>query len=131
MLTRHDARRFLAAAALTIALPLTTELLRAQTQVERAGTVTPVSAQAPDPNVPLYFEVASVKLNNSGERGGMLRRQPGGRMTATNMPLRQLIAFAYQATPLTLVGGPSWPNDERYDIVAKVEGDPPMLGPGA
>jgi uncharacterized protein (TIGR03435 family) len=77
------------------------------------------------------FEVASVKPNRSGERNGMLRRQPGGRMSATNMPLRQLIMFAYQMTPMTLVGGPSWMNDSRFDIVAKLDGDPPPVPLGS
>jgi uncharacterized protein (TIGR03435 family) len=87
--------------------------------------------QAPDPNVPIAFEVASVKPNTSGQRGGLLRRQPGGRMEATNMPLRQLISFAYQAAPFTLVGGPSWIDGANFDIVAKLEGDPPMIPPGS
>jgi uncharacterized protein (TIGR03435 family) len=129
MATRHMAGRFLAVTALTLSVPLAGELLRAQTQTVAAlpaGSVT-----APDPNVPLYFEVASVKPNNSGERNQFIRRQPGGRMTATNMPLRALITFAYQVTPLTLVGGPGWTNDEHYDIVAKIEGDPPPVPPGA
>src|SRR5262249_50646934 len=71
------------------------------------------------------FEVASVKPNHSGEQAGNVRRQPGGRLTATNMPLRVLITFAYQLTPMTLVGAPSWVNDSRFDIVAKMDGDPP------
>ncbi len=87
--------------------------------------------QPPDPNVPLFFEVASVKPNTSGERNGMLRRNPGGRMNAANMPLRQIIVFAYQPPPFTLVGGPAWINDERYDIAAKLDGDPAPLPPGS
>ena len=87
--------------------------------------------QPPDPNVPIYFEVASVKPNESGDPGGMMRRQPGGRVNATNMPLRQLISFAYQLTPMTLIGGPGWIGDARFDIVAKLEGDPPPIPPGA
>ena len=76
------------------------------------------------------FEVASVKPNRAGEQNGSLRRQPGGRMTATNMPLRQLITFAYQLSPLTLVGGPSWIDESRFDIVARMEGDPPPVPVG-
>jgi uncharacterized protein (TIGR03435 family) len=88
------------------------------------------SAQVPDPNVPLHFEVATVKPNKSNKPGGSMRREPGGRLTATNMPLRQLITFAYQLTPLQLVGGPGWIEAERFDIVAKLEGDPPPVAPG-
>jgi uncharacterized protein (TIGR03435 family) len=84
----------------------------------------------PDPNVPLHFEVATVKPNKSNKPGGSMRREPGGRLTATNMPIRQLITFAYQVTPLQLVGGPGWIEADRFDIVAKLEGDPPPVAPG-
>jgi uncharacterized protein (TIGR03435 family) len=86
--------------------------------------------QAPDPNVPLYFEAASVRPNKSGEQGSTIRRQPGGRLTATNMPLRALITFAYQLQPFQLVGDPSWIRNENFDIVAKMEGDPAPVPPG-
>jgi uncharacterized protein (TIGR03435 family) len=117
--------KFVAGAVLAAGLPLTA-VLRAQ-----APATPPAQSAPPDPNVPIYFEVAAVKPNTSGELGGSIRRQPGGRMTATNMPLRTLITFAYQVTPLTLVGGPSWIGQENFDIVAKVEGDPPPVAPGA
>ena len=129
MLTRRtDSGLF--AAVVAIAMLVVTAIVFAQAPSPQNAQA-PASVQAPDPNVPLYFEVASVKPNNSGERNQLIRRQPGGRMTATNMPLRMLIAFAYQATPLTLVGGPNWTNNEHYDIVAKIDGDPPPLPPGS
>jgi len=70
------------------------------------------------------FEVASVRLNKSGDGNGMLRQMPGGRMTATNMPLRQMITFAYNLAGYQLVGGPGWINANRYDVSAKMEGNP-------
>jgi uncharacterized protein (TIGR03435 family) len=96
----------------------------------------PVSAmrfrlpQTAPPAAAPAFEAASVKANKSGEMGAFVRRQPGGRFTATNMPLRQLIVFAYQIRPFQLEGGPGWLND-RFDIVAKAEGDPPAVMPGS
>jgi uncharacterized protein (TIGR03435 family) len=69
------------------------------------------------------FEVASVKPNTSGDTNGMLRPLPGGRMTAANMPVRQLITFAYQVAGFQLIGGPAWLAD-RYDVVAKMDGNP-------
>jgi uncharacterized protein (TIGR03435 family) len=59
--------------------------------------------------------------------------KPGGRMIATNAPLRLLIQFAYAAHdspylghsdplgPSQVIGGPAWIDSERYDIVAKPE----------
>jgi uncharacterized protein (TIGR03435 family) len=77
------------------------------------------------------FEVATVKANKSGESNGGLQRQPGGRLTATNMPLRPMITYAYQIAGYQLVGGPGWMDGARYDVVAKMEGNPPAVAPGA
>jgi uncharacterized protein (TIGR03435 family) len=77
------------------------------------------------------FEVATVKANKSGESNGGLQRQPGGRLTATNMPLRPMIMYAFQIAGYQLVGGPGWIDGARYDIVAKMEGNPPPVAPGA
>jgi uncharacterized protein (TIGR03435 family) len=77
------------------------------------------------------FEVATVKANRSGESNGGLQRQPGGRMTATNMPLRPMIAYAYQLAGYQLVGGPGWIDSARYDVVAKMDGNPAAVAPGA
>jgi len=98
----------------------------AQTFTAPAGTV-----PAPDPNVPLYFEAASVKPSNPSAQGQGIRRQPGGRFNTINAPLRMLITFAYQIQNYQLVGGPDWIGNERYDIVAKMEGDPPAIVPGS
>ena len=70
------------------------------------------------------FEVASVKPNASGDLRVTVQTSPGGRFTATNAPLRSLIRIAYQLQDFQLAGGPNWPDDERFDIVAKSEGSP-------
>jgi uncharacterized protein (TIGR03435 family) len=89
------------------------------------------SVPAPDPNVPLYFEAASIKPSNPDNPPGQaIRRQPGGRFNTINSPVRMLITFAYQIQGYQLVGGPDWVNSERYDVVAKMEGDPPAVIPG-
>jgi len=77
-----------------------------------------VSAQAPP-----QFEVASVKPNKSGDGRVMIGVQPGGRFTATNVPLRLLIRNAYQLQDFQIVGGPDWVGSDRFDIVAKAEAD--------
>jgi uncharacterized protein (TIGR03435 family) len=53
--------------------------------------------------------------------------QPGGRFTATGVTLRMLIGIAY-GTPQPLpnsqmLGGPKWIESDRFDVVAKAEGD--------
>jgi uncharacterized protein (TIGR03435 family) len=47
---------------------------------------------------------------------------PGGRFTATNATLRQLIRNAYQLQEFQITGGPAWLDRDRFDIVAKAEG---------
>jgi uncharacterized protein (TIGR03435 family) len=74
------------------------------------------------------FEVASIKPNKSGDGRVMISMQPGGRFTATNVPLKFLIRNAYQLQDFQIVGGPDWISSERFDVVAKAEasdqGDP-------
>jgi bla regulator protein blaR1 len=88
------------------------------------------AAQTPAPR-PLgeVFEVASIKLNRDGGPISGLRRLPGGRFEVTNMPLAFLIAFAYQLQPFELQGGPSWMESDRWDVIAKIAGDPPRTAP--
>lgn len=79
------------------------------------------------------FEVASIKRGVSAV-GPMdpvsVSYKPGGRMIATNAPLRLLIQFAYavhdspHSQPLRasqVVGGPAWIDSEGYNIEAKPE----------
>lgn len=65
------------------------------------------------------FEVASVKVNRSGEP---FVRMGGGRgqYQATNVPLRLLIQQAFQLQPFQLIDAPDWTQETRYDITAKM-----------
>ena len=74
------------------------------------------------------FEAASVKPASPDNPPGQgLSRAPGGRFTAVNVPLRFLILYAYQMQAHQLIGAPDWTANERFDIVAKMEGDPPSI----
>ena len=66
------------------------------------------------------FDVASVKPNRSGARGGGAAIRPG-RFDATNLTLRQLIIQAYGIPDSRLVGGDSWTTNERFDVAARTE----------
>ena len=94
------------------------------------GLLAHAAAQTPQRPASPVFEVATVKPNKSGEPFIRFGMQPGGRFTATNVPLRELIRFAYNAQPFQIEGGPGWIDSERFDVTAKAEGDPPPLGPG-
>ena len=69
------------------------------------------------------FEVASVKSNRSGDFRRGMGPEPGGRFGATNVGLRDLIAFAYGVANADaderVIGGPDWITRERFDITAK------------
>ncbi len=69
---------------------------------------------------PRPFDVASVKPN-SGSVNGVSMRTLNGRLTATNVPLFQLIQQAFQVKDFQVSGGPSWLNTDRWDIDAKME----------
>jgi uncharacterized protein (TIGR03435 family) len=86
-----------------------------------AKIATPIArSQAANPR----FDVVSIKPNTSGDTRVTNRVQPGGRYTATNITLRQLIRDAYRVQEFQIVGGPGWINSDRFDIVAKAEGNP-------
>lgn len=80
---------------------------------------------------PTTFEAASVRPNNSGSPDSTFRRQPGGRFNATNVTVRQIITNAHQIQGFQLVALPDWAGVERFDIVAKIAGDPPPMPPGS
>ena len=82
----------------------------------------PAFSQAPTPSA---FEVASVKaVDPKARRGADFRLSPGGRLTASDISLEQLVLQAYGLHRLQLAGGPGWFTTDGFDIVAKAEGNP-------
>jgi uncharacterized protein (TIGR03435 family) len=81
------------------------------------------------PAVSPAFEVASVKMNaaGSGEGAGRGREvitpSPAG-VTMKNVHLKSVVQWAYHLQAIQ-VSGPSWLDDNRYDIVAKAAGETP------
>lgn len=118
---------------------MTTESTRNRsTRARRAGCaaalvgvlLAPAAGQTSQAPPPPAFEVASVKPNKSGEPFIRFGMQPGGRFNAINVPLRELIRFAYNVQPFQIEGGPGWINSDRFDVTAKAEGDVGQVGPG-
>ena len=65
------------------------------------------------------FEVATVK-QNSGETPGSRLGPPGrGAITIVNLPLRNIIVQSFRTQRPMVFGGPSWIDEERFDIVGK------------
>jgi uncharacterized protein (TIGR03435 family) len=76
------------------------------------------------------FEVASITPckpgtpEPPGEHAGMVRfTSPGGRFRASATTLKFLLEWAYDIQPSQHSGGPSWIETDRYDFVAKAEGN--------
>jgi uncharacterized protein (TIGR03435 family) len=69
------------------------------------------------------FEVGTIKRNTSGSEAARVSGQ-AGRVTITNNPLRNIIRNAWGLQGFQIVGGPEWINTDRWDIVAKAEGNP-------
>jgi len=73
------------------------------------------------------FEVASVKPNPATDAQESTSLQPGGGVRMTGFAVIRLIRVAYASdalqTPQQIVGGPGWISSEKFDIVAKAEGD--------
>src|SRR5436305_852478 len=69
------------------------------------------------------FEVASIKPNTSRDLRQELTPSLTGRFTARNVSLRALINFAYDVQPFQIEGGPAWIANDRFDVLARAEGD--------
>jgi uncharacterized protein (TIGR03435 family) len=69
------------------------------------------------------FEVASIKRNNSGSDGAGFNGN-AGTLRITNNPLRNIIRNAWGLQAFQIIGGPDWINTERWDILAKADGNP-------
>ena len=70
------------------------------------------------------LEAASVKSHRGGERTRNTIL-PGGRYSATNVPLAMMIRSAYGLQTFQLVGGPAWLATDGYDVIAKAATDAP------
>jgi uncharacterized protein (TIGR03435 family) len=65
------------------------------------------------------FEVASIKPNRGSSTESNLDSAPGGRLTATNITVRELIRLAFGVKDYLVERAPGWVDGERFDIAAK------------
>lgn len=86
-----------------------------------------------DPSQRRTFEISSIKLNRSGIGPVAVHAEPGGQFNARNVTVRTLIQIAYRLQPSQIIGGPSWLNADRFDVLAKTDGEAagePLMGDG-
>lgn len=87
-----------------------------------------VHAQSQDTDGPA-FEAVTVRPNRSGEARRQIEVLPGGRFTAINMTLWQIVSIVYHGRfrdEIQLTGGTEWVHSDRFDSVAKAEGSPQL-----
>jgi uncharacterized protein (TIGR03435 family) len=65
------------------------------------------------------FEVADIHASAPGKRSGM-GTLPNGRFEAHAYTLLGLIRYAYGISDEKIMGGPTWLNIDRFDIIAKI-----------
>ena len=65
------------------------------------------------------FEVATVKLNQSGDERFQLGPPGRGSIRIVNVPLRGIIIQSFRTQRPMVFGIPGWAESERYDIVGK------------
>jgi uncharacterized protein (TIGR03435 family) len=70
------------------------------------------------------FEVSSVKPNAGTQDFVKFDPQPGGRLSISNASLRMVMGWAYGVQDSQLAGGPDWTGRDRFDFLAKAEGNP-------
>ena len=71
----------------------------------------------------LTFEVATIKPQ-TGELSQSRRSSSPDRFTEPDTTLRELVEYAYELTPLQVLGGPDWMATRRFAIDAKATGTP-------
>jgi uncharacterized protein (TIGR03435 family) len=65
------------------------------------------------------FDVVDIKSNVSGSPDGVGEILPSGQFRGTNIPVKEIIKFAYNLRDEAIVGAPNWVDSDRYDIVGK------------
>ena len=67
------------------------------------------------------FEVASVRAKGVPDALPLIAVEPGGRLTAPNSTLRELVRAAFGIDDNRIVGGPEWMGRDRFAIEARAQ----------
>lgn len=110
-------------------MPITFSFLVAAWQIWPAGlglvAALEMRAQSQPETIKPVAYVASIKRNTSERPRSYSEYLPGGRLISTATTLSNLIRIAYSIESYQVIGLPTWASKVRYDIVAKVDADPP------
>ncbi len=65
------------------------------------------------------FDVASIRLNTSGSTNSTINPAAGGRYSATNVTVFQLVRLSFNVQDFQIADAPEWFYSLRYDVEAK------------
>lgn len=65
------------------------------------------------------FETASIKPSPPDARCGVIEPMPGGSLRICGLSLKTLVTWAYQVQDYQISGGPSWVENQGWEILAK------------
>src|SRR4051794_10201943 len=83
----------------------------------------PAMSQNPGGNSPRQFDVVSIKPSRPGAVMQEMRiTLPPGRVEAVNITLSEMLA-SFSGFTGKVEGGPKWAGTERFDIIAKADGE--------
>ena len=71
------------------------------------------------------FDLDGVLVRGSRGREPTRDHARGGFYAVTNLPLVDIVRYAYGIPEAQIVGGPGWMRTTRFDIAAKASGDVP------
>lgn len=86
------------------------------TSVSSSQTTSP-----PPMKARLTFDAATIRPSNPTQHGPQNIAANADSYTATYLPVKMMIAFMFRIPARQIVGGPSWLQDDRYDIAAKAD----------
>ncbi len=79
------------------------------------------TTSSPSVQPKLTFDVASIRPSSPTQHGHQDIAAHADSYTATYLPVKMMIAFMYRIPARQIVGGPSWLQDDRYDVQAKAD----------
>jgi uncharacterized protein (TIGR03435 family) len=95
--------------------PLTLQLATTATLWRPAGSALPPMAADADP----AFEVATIKLCEQQAEHNVVFNLTGRPFTARSVSARELIKIAYNLRGRQVIGGPSWLEEDKYDLIGQ------------
>jgi uncharacterized protein (TIGR03435 family) len=115
------------AAAVALAACALVSTISPLTAVTATAARSAANTQAGAADTAPRFEVATVRINRSGDLRARHSAIPAaGQLTITNVTVRELIEDAYDVQPMMIVNMSDWARSQRVDVVAKAAAPAPV-----